>query len=146
MTILHKLCGFQVPTDDLLNIYVLYIRSMLELNCQVWHHSLTDEDTNTLERVQKVALRIILKDEYHSYENALDLTNLKTLAERRSDLCLRFAVRCTKHPSMSKMFPLNMPSSHNLRSTEKYVVQSARTDRLKNSAIPQLQRALNEAS
>ena len=146
MIILHKLCSFHVPADDLINIYVLYIRSTLELNCQVWHHSLTDEDTNALERVQKVALRIIYREDYESYENALAKSNLKTLAERRKEMCLKFAVRCTKHPRASKMFPLNKVSSHNLRRREKYAVQPARTDRLLHSAIPQLQRALNKAS
>ena len=96
MIILHKLCSFNVPEEDMVTIYVLYIRSMLELNCQVWHYSLTEEDTVTLERVQKTALRIIYKQDYESYQNALELSNLKTLRQRRNDLCIKFAKKCTK--------------------------------------------------
>ena len=60
------------------------------------------EESNNIERVQKVALRICLKDDYHSYEEALTKTKLKTLEERRKMLCLRFAKSCAKHPQMKK--------------------------------------------
>ena len=119
---------------------------MLELNCQAWHYSLTEEDTSTLERVQKVALKIIYKHEYESYENALNLSQLKSLKDRRTDLCLKFAKRCTRHPTAASMFPKNLISNHDLRRPNMYYVQPAKTDRLKNSAIPQLQRALNKTN
>ena len=71
MRILHKLVEFSVPFVDLSTIYILYIRSVLEQSCQVWHSSLTFENLTDLERVQKNALKIILQDDYISYENAL---------------------------------------------------------------------------
>ena len=36
-----------------------------------------------IERVQKIALKIILKDQYKSYEDALKLLDLETLKEIR---------------------------------------------------------------
>ena len=71
MRLLHKLVDFSVPTDDLKNIYILYIRSHLEQSCQVWHSSLNLENITDLERVKKNACRIILQEEYVSYANAL---------------------------------------------------------------------------
>ena len=44
LRLLHKLSSFSVPTEDLINIYILYIRSILEQSCQVWHSSLTLEN------------------------------------------------------------------------------------------------------
>ena len=41
MRMLHKLVEFHVPTEDLVNIFILYIRSILEQSCQVWHSNLT---------------------------------------------------------------------------------------------------------
>ena len=79
MRLLHKLVSFSVPQEDLLNIYILYIRSILEQSCQVWHCSLTLENLQDLEHIQKNALRIILQDDYQSYSNALSLTGLKSL-------------------------------------------------------------------
>ena len=143
MQMLHKLKSFNVAYKDLVIIYILYIRSIIEQSCQVWHYSLTDEDSNSLERVQKVACSIILSQEYTSYSNALRTLNLDTLSQRREKLCLKFAEACVKHPKMSKLFPYNQTVSRNLIHREKFYVQPARTGRLFNSTIPQLQRALN---
>ena len=74
MRILHKLVSFSVPVDDLINIYILYIRSIVEQQGQVWHSSLTLENLQNLERIQKNALQIILQDEYKDYNNALYVT------------------------------------------------------------------------
>ena len=59
MRLLHKLVDFGVPQDDLVNIYNLYVRSILEQSCQVWHSSLTLENLQDLERVLKNALKIL---------------------------------------------------------------------------------------
>ena len=143
MLILHKLYAFNIPDDDLVNIYVLYIRSILEQNCQVWHHAITQEEKSDLERVQKVALKIILKDRYTTYEQALTHLNLDYLSIRREKLCLNFAKKCLKHEKTRDMFPLNSTLDHDMRTKQKYHVQFAQTNRLRDSAIPQLQRALN---
>ena len=144
MQILHKLNSFSVGQEDLKTIYILYIRSILEQNCQVWHFSLSEEDRSSLERVQKVAFKVILQSEYTDYENALEVLQLKTLDERRTDLCLKFAKKSLKHPVASEMFPMNNSSGHFTRKQEKFKVQRARTSRLRDSSIPQMQRLLNE--
>ena len=71
MILLHNISEFSANVEDMVTIYVSYIRSILEQACTVWHSSLTLEDIGDLERVQKYALRIILKDEYISYDQAL---------------------------------------------------------------------------
>ena len=143
MSILRKLHSFKIQQSDMVNIYILYIRSTLELSCQVWHYSLTEEDSSRIERVQKVACRLILKNSYVDYETALNELKLENLHKRREILCLRFAKQCVKHPKASTMFPLKEAITTETRKKEKYVVQHTRTARLLNSAIPQLQRALN---
>ena len=91
-----------------------------------------------------MALKIILKDGYQNYEHALEFLNLKTLSDRRSDLCLRFAKKCLKVEKTKDMFPLNESNKQeDLRFKEKYIVQHASTGRLYDSALPQMQRALN---
>ena len=111
---------------------------MLEFNSCVWHFSITEEESQIIERVQKNALKLILKDQYFSYENALETTELKTLEERRQILCKRFAIKCTKNPKTAKMFPLDTT-----RHSNKFKVTFARNSRLLYSAIPQMQRILN---
>ena len=143
MLILQKLFSFKVSMKDMVNIYILYIRSILEFSCQVWHYSINEEEKQDLERVQKVALRIILNDDYQNYEQALEVLNLDKLSSRRDKLCLSFAKKCLRHDQTKDMFPLNPPNEFNIRNKEKYVVQHAKHSSLLDSSIPQLQRALN---
>ena len=142
MCLLTNLFEFAVPQYELVNIYSLYIRSVVEQSCIVWHSSLTSGEKFDLERIQKVALRIILKDKYVGYEDALRQCNLKSLGERRSDLCLKFAKKCVKNEKTRDMFPIN-DKARNTRVTEKFFVTKAKTDRLAKSAVPFMQRLLN---
>ena len=109
----------------------------------VWHSSLTQENSEDLERVQKSATKIIMGDKYENYENALEEINLQTLYERRENLCLTFAKKCLENEKMKDMFPLNYKSNIQVRNREKYEVTNAKTDRLRRSAIPCMQNMLN---
>ena len=143
MTILRNLASFYVPVMEMVTIYCLYIRSVAEQSSVVWSSSLTIGEQHDLERVQKVALRIILGENYVCYTNALYLTNLSTLKARRVKLSKKFAQRCTKNEMTSDMFPVS-ENIVNTRNPEKYCVTKARTNRLATSAIPTMQRQLNK--
>ena len=143
MLILHKLFEFNLPVAEMINIYILYIRSILETSAVVWHSSISQAEEMELERVQKVALRIILDDQYDNYLQALLATGLPSLKERRKVLCKKFAINCRKSKKTCHWFPLN-PSSVNTRNPEQFYVQPATTGRLMDSAIPYMQRLLNE--
>jgi hypothetical protein len=60
MVLLRKLSQFGASRDDLKTIYISYVRSVLEQNAVVWHSSLTEENSQDLERVQKSACKLIL--------------------------------------------------------------------------------------
>ena len=126
-----------------MNIYQLYIRSVAEQSCVVWNSSLTLEQHVDIERIQKVALRIILHEQYENYENALKITGLETLRSRRKNLCLRFVQNCVKSEHNKRMFPVNTKVV-NTRPHGKFVVTQARTECLAKSSIPYMQRLLNE--
>ena len=143
MIILRNLSSFYVPIPELVNIYCLYIRSVAEQSSVVWSSSITSGEEFDIERIQKVALRIILRENYIDYQNALYLTNLNTLKSRRSMLSKRFAVKCTKNERTKDMFPLAVKNV-NTRHSEKYEVTKAKTNRLLVSAIPSMQRQLNQ--
>ena len=74
MVILRKLVEFEVNKSDMITIYILFIRSVLEKSSVVWSSSLTLEQIASLEKVQKVALRIICQNGYISYDNALSIS------------------------------------------------------------------------
>ena len=87
MQLLRKCVTFTKNIEELKNIYILFIRSILEQSCVLWHSSLTLEDSNNLDRVQKSSFRIILQEDYEDYEKILQQVNLQSLYERRISLC-----------------------------------------------------------
>ena len=89
MVLLHKTSKFSSKISVLKLIYHSKIRSILETSCVVWHSSITLKQRAMLERLQKCAFRVILKNNYESYENALKVMNMDTLDKRREKLCLR---------------------------------------------------------
>ena len=144
MEILRKLKKFQAPHNDLKHIYIVYVRSLLEQSSNVWHSSLTIQNETDLERVQKVALKIILGSDYKTYINAMSVLDLETLKERREQLCLEFAKKCLKNPKMKHLFPLNNRTHIMIpRQYEQFQVNKANTNRMKDSPIPYMQNLLN---
>ena len=92
--------------------------------------------------MQKSALKIILPEE--NYRTAMDILNIETLVERRQKLCLKFAENCLNLEKTKHMFPLNN-TDVNTSKKEKFKVTFAKTERMKQSSIPYMQRLLNKA-
>ena len=106
MVLLRKIKEFNPNIEDLKIIYIMYIRSILEQSCQVWHHSLYKENITDLERIQKSALRIILNEKQLNYDEALKEINLQDLHSRREFLCQKFAENCIQNGKTKSMFPV----------------------------------------
>ena len=136
--ILSKFKYAGLHTSEVLNIYKLFIRSIVEYCSVVYHSSLTQDQDRRIENIQRVCLKVILDKDYVSYESALAICSLENISQRREDRCLSFALRAIKHPQNAKMFPLsdkNMTSDHNVRNSEKFKVNFARTSSYMNSSI-----------
>jgi hypothetical protein len=145
MELLRKVASFGASLEDLKTVYILFIRSLLEQSATVWHSSLSQDNIEDLERIQKSACRVMLQEKYQGYKNALNKLDLFTLMERRENLCLNFALKCTKNSKTKQMFPRNKKKHDmNTRNPETFKVQFANTDRLQKSPIIYMQRLLNE--
>ena len=81
LSMITKLKYAGVSLDDLIEIYSLFIRSTAEYCSVVFHPSSTVEQTDKIEMIQRVCLKVILGDQYISYSSALQLCGLKTLSE-----------------------------------------------------------------
>ena len=137
---LTKLKYAGIKREDLIDIYKLFIRSVAEYCSVVFHTSLTKLQIKKLETIQSTCLKIILGEDYESYENALKITSLKSLFDRRCERMSKFAIRCVKDKFNSQIFPLN----ENEKNREVFKVNFARTKKYYNSAVPQCQRILNQ--
>ena len=63
---------------------VIICKFLTEQTSVVRHSSITKGEQKDLERMQKVALGIILGQDYSYYENYLKITGLETLTSRRT--------------------------------------------------------------
>ena len=91
-------------------------------------------------------MKVIFRKDYQGYQRSLNILKMESLHDRREGLCLKFAKKCLKQERMSAMFPKNLKKSTvKMRNKEIFFVNRANTERYKNSAIPYLQRKLNES-
>ena len=71
------------------------------------------------------------------------MLNLDSLYDRREMLCKMFAVKSAKNASMP--FKQNYKLNHiQTKNTDKYNLKFCNTERLKKSALPQIERILNQ--
>ena len=85
--LLYVLRRFNPPHEQLLKVYVTYIRPLLEYCAPVFHAGLTANQAQQIERVQKRALKIIAGYD-NTYQDLLHKFELESLVGRREKMCL----------------------------------------------------------
>ena len=124
LSLLTKLKYAGVCTKDLLETYALFIRSRAEYVSVAFHSSLTKKQEKAIERIQSTCLKVILGEKYKNYDDALKVTGLNTLKQRREEKCLAFSLKCLKHPELKRLFPRN-EKVYTLRNKEDFKVNFA---------------------
>ena len=132
--------------EDLTDVYVKQVRSILEFGVPVWNSGIKKEQVTDIERVQKSFLHIVLGTDYQNYQSALKETSLETLESRRTKLCLNFAKKAAKYDKHSHWFVPTDPAAPDTRSEKmKYKPPLCRLQRFQTSPIPYLTNLLNTA-
>ena len=127
----------------LVEVYTKHIRPALEFSVPVWHPSLNRKCSALIEKVQKCACKIILQGTYCSYRKALKTLNLQTLAQRRNQICTKFALKCEKTEKFSNWFVPRTGSVNTRLKQSKFSSIYTKTTRLKKSPISFLTDLLN---
>ena len=144
MQVLTKASKFTSNIHDLKRIYLTYIQSILDQSAVVWHSSLSQRNRNDLERIQKVAVKIILGKNYLSYKEGLLKLRLEKLDCRREKICLNFAKKCLKNEKVKHFFEKDYKlHKMNTRSKNVFKVRTSRTKRFQQSSIPYMVKLLN---
>ena len=111
--------------------------------CRVWNSGFTQHEVCSLERVQRTAVLVIRGESHTSFRETLEYLKLKTLEERREDICLKFAIKFYKHSKFSFWFTKNT-NTGNTRSVKIPLVQiRGRTRSYLKSPLPYLNDLLN---
>ena len=91
MQLLRKVWSSGSNIAEMVHVWKTYCLSILEQSCVVWGNMLTEEKKSDSERTQKSLAKIVLEEDYKSYENALKTLQLESLESRRTTQTLRFA-------------------------------------------------------
>lgn len=139
--ILRRVLTLNLDIHEMFDIYIKEVRSILELAVPVWHPGLTKQQSLDIERIQKVAFKIILKEKYSNYDMACNWFSAQTLEARRTQLCLKFGRKNLK--SENSMFT---PIKTNMQTRSRGdLVQEFRcnTQRFQKSSLPYLAKLIN---
>ena len=107
----------------------------------IFSGGLSKTNSDDFESVQKSAFKVILRGEYHDYDNALDFLEQTTLKERRKEISLKFAKKNVNHPKMKHLF--RRKKNLETRKGGKFIEPRYRTDRANNGPVNYLIRLLN---
>ena len=103
---------------------------------------MSKENEEDIERVQKSAFKIILKNKYMNYDNACQQLNLKKMKDRREELFEKFTMKNIKHEKF-EMFFERKNQVRSLRKNNEYKITHANTERFKHSTIIKMQEKVN---
>ena len=137
MWVLRRMKSLKMDIFTIMDYYMKEVRVHLELAVPVWHSGLTLKLSADLERVQRVAVSILLGRSDFDYGRSCALLGLKPLYVRRQELCEQFA-RKTASPDCrhNDLFQIQN-SGYNTRG-EYYREHLCRTNRFYKSALPYL--------
>ena len=132
MQLLNAAAGFTSKRNDLKDIYLTFIRSIVEQSAVVWHSGLSSRNAKDIERVQKAAVRVIMGKSYKNYNQSLRELNSYSLEKRRESLSLRFAKKCLRNEKIKDLFPMKK-FKHKMkkRNIRKYETKQINTKRFK---------------
>ena len=139
--VLRRMKNIGLEAEHIYDTYTKEIRSVLELAVPVWHSGLTKKLSTDIERVQKIAFRIILGEDYGDYDIACTLLETETLEMRRERLCIKFSRKdIKKETSLFNVVSNPVRTRGKNRLVQEY---KCNTKRFQNSSLPYLSKLLN---
>ena len=118
------------------------IRSILEYAAPVFTSMLTQKNISDIERIQKTVLKVLLQEDYISYNNACNIMMTTSLEQLRENLSLKFALSCLSN--LKHLFKQRQSRFYSIRNIRSYEEPCCNSKRYYTSPIPYLTRLLNE--
>ena len=82
MQLLRKVWSFGSSKEEMVHLWKIFCRSILEQTCVLWDSGLTEQNRTDLERTQNTFTKLVLEEEYTDYKSALPTLQLETLEIR----------------------------------------------------------------
>jgi hypothetical protein len=141
---LAKKCG--MSEKDMISAYKTHVRPIVETNSVIIHSMATAEQSETLERQQTLALRIIYGPGL-SARKMRERAGVERLEERRREACMSFVRKNLESDRFGGWFQKRPQKAYGERKNTNYrpyKEEHARTDRRYNSPIFYYRRLANE--
>ena len=133
---LRRLKILGASQNTLIDVYRLYVRSVLEMASPLWGGSITKKNSQDIEAVQITCMKLIGGQQFQDYEQSLQMMGLDSLVARGEKLCLKFAKKSLKSSRFKHWFPTK--ASLKTRSGKKFIEPKGNTKRYLTSSIPHL--------
>ena len=103
-----------IKQNDLVSVYASVVRPVLEYACPVWHINLPQYLSDSIEVIQKKALKCIFPE--LGYAEILRRANLDTLNVRRDSICQKYfdKIKVTTH-RLNCLLPDKRHTVYNIR-------------------------------
>ena len=121
--------------NEFCSFYTTCIYSVIEYSCQADHFALPEYLSDNLERLQRRTLRISFAQ--LSYDHATAAVGIKTLKERRLQLCKKLYSDISNNPD-HKLYNILAPantSSYQSRTALPFIQPKCKTNRFRNTFI-----------
>ena len=142
MWIIHRLKELRCPIPELLDILRQQILSIAEQAVPHWGPMITKKESQMIERILKTGLHVIFQSEYKSFQNALKLAHMKSLASRRKDLIFKFSQKIEKSENFNQWLKKSEKGKNTRQKVPTYKPVTTRTTRFERTALPVLTKAL----
>ena len=132
---LYQLKRAGINQSNLVSVFLSIIRPVLEYACPVWHTNLPTYLSDSIELIQKRAMKSIYPGQ--SYADVLQCMGLPTLNERRELLCKLYfnKIKISSH-KLNHLLPDIRNIEYDIRQCNVYPLPRTRTNRYRNSLIP----------
>ena len=127
---------------DMLKVYLTFILPSLEYAAPTFRPLLNETMSNELEYIQRRACKLIFGWE-SKYEDLVNNGRIEPLYKRRERLTVSFAEKTAKMPRFSNWFKKKEQNRPGLRKGLTFEEEFVGTDRLRNSPVYYMHRALN---
>ena len=129
--------------DQLFSMYTVFVRPLIETNAVVYHAMINKGQSQDIERLQKLVLRLCYGRE--SYNTILEAKNIRSLEDRRVEAVRKFSAKVINNPRFADKWLIRRDSiDTNLRTRRPYIERKCRTDRLKKSPLILIQKTAND--
>ena len=129
--------------DDILKVYLSYVRPCIEYASCVYGPLLTDEQSEDIEKLQERSMKICFGFG-KTYQYLLEKTDTTRLSYRRNDAIANFAKKSYNNPRFKNSWFAKNQSEKNLRHIAPLRVPFVKYDRYKKGHLNTMRQLLNE--